>query len=422
MKMESNTIVKQRFNNPLLALKHRNFRYYWIGMCISVIGTWMQNVAQPWLAYDLTKSPFLLSLVGTLQFVPALLFSLFAGVVIDKFRKRNILLFTQSASLIITLILGLLVLSGNVKYWHILVLSFALGLVNTLDIPTRHSFIIELVGKEDLMNAVALNSTIFNVARVVGPAIAGIIMGYFGIASCFLVNAVSFSAVVISLLFINPKESVRRPSTQVNIFRDIYDGLKFIYQNKVLVNAIIIMLIVGIFAINFNVSLPVFAKEILKQKETGFGFLMSFMGLGSLLGAILIATTSKSGPNKFVIYFFPLINGVFLVLSGLTNKYILTGLCLAIAGFCFVSFNSTANSLMQLSSNDEYRGRVTSVYTLVFAGSTPIGNFFTGMCTEKFGPRMGLIACGVMIIILLIVMYIYNYFTGAKPSSNSKSA
>jgi len=173
-------------------------------MCISTTGTWMQNIAQPWLAFQLTNSPFLLSVIGAFQFTPVLLFSLFAGVLIDKLPKKNILIFTQSASLVITLILAILVLTGKIQYWHILVTATALGFVNTLDMPSRQTFVIELVGKEDRMNAIALNSTVFNLSRIVGPAIAGIVMGYFGAAACFFANSFSFGAVVISLFFIKP--------------------------------------------------------------------------------------------------------------------------------------------------------------------------------------------------------------------------
>ena len=193
---------KNRFNNPFTALKHKNFRYYWIGMCVSLIGTWMQNIAQPWLAYTLTNSPFLLSLIGIVQFTPMLIFSLFAGVIIDKFSKKKILLFTQTASLVITLVLAILVWTGKIQYWHILIMATMLGIVNTIDMPSRQSIIIELVGKEDLMNAIALNSMVFNLARIVGPAIAGIVMGYAGIAVCFFANSISFAAVVVGLFFI----------------------------------------------------------------------------------------------------------------------------------------------------------------------------------------------------------------------------
>lgn len=398
-----------KIDNPFTALKHKNFRYYWIGMCISLIGTWMQNIAQPWLAYTLTKSPFLLSLIGTLQFTPVLLFSLFAGVVIDKFSKKKILLFTQSASLVIALVLALLTWTGYIQYWHILVLATALGLVNTLDMPTRQSFVIELVGREDLMNAIALNSSVFNLARIIGPALAGIIMGYAGTAACFFINSISFAAVVISLIFIKPIEVQHAFKKGSKIFTDIKDGLKYIYKHDILFNTIMVMAVIGTFAMNFSVLVPVFATEILMQQEAGFGFLMSLMGVGSLIGALLVATMSKSDSKKFVAFILgaaPAIIGAFLILTAFTRSYILTGLCLAMTGLSFVSFSSTANSTMQLNSKDEYRGRVMSVYSLVFAGSTPIGNLYAGLISEHFGANVGFAACGAIIILLLILLYI----------------
>jgi MFS family permease len=402
-----NNKVKSNFNNPFISLRHRNFKYYWIGMCISLIGTWMQNIAQPWLAYTLTKSPFLLSLVGALQFTPMLLFSLFAGVLVDKFPKKKILIFTQTASLVITLALAVLVWSGNVQYWHILVMAVALGVVNTLDMPTRQSFVIELVGKEDLMNAIALNSSVFNLARVIGPALAGIVMGYAGIAVCFFANSISFAAVIIGLVFVKPFNIQSRRKTSTKVLADIRDGLKYICQNEILFKTLLIMTFVGTFAMNFNVLVPVFAKEILNQQESGFGFLMSFMGAGSFIGAMTVATMSKAGPSKIVLYVIPLIISIFLIITGFTDIYFLTGLCLAATGFCFVSYGSTANSAMQLNTTDEYRGRVMSVYSLVFGGSTPLGNLYAGYITDRFGPRVGFAACGLIVALPILCIYAF---------------
>lgn len=407
--MDITNEVKNKFNNPFISLKHKNFRYYWIGMCVSLIGTWMQNIAQPWLAYSLTKSPFLLSLIGTLQFTPVLIFSLFAGVIIDKFSKKRILLFTQSASLIITLILAILVWKGKIQYWHILVMSTALGIVNAIDMPSRQSLVIELVGKEDLMNAIALNSMAFNIARIIGPALAGVVMGYAGVAVCFFANSISFAAVLISLFFIKPIPAVGKPKANSNIIEEIKDGLKYIYHKDILLYTILVMAIVGTFAPNFNVLVPIFAKEILKQNEAGFGILMSFMGFGSFLGAMFIATLSKSGPQKFIIYILPLIVGALLIIIGYTNIYLITGIFLAITGFFFISFSSSANSTLQLNSSNEYRGRVMSVYTLVFAGSTPLGNLYAGLFTERFNARIGFTACGGIIILLMIPLFIYKW-------------
>ncbi len=399
---------KTKLSNPFKALKQKNFRYYWLGMCISLIGTWMQNIAQPWLAYTLTKSPLLLSLIGTLQFTPVLIFSLFAGVFIDKIPKRTILIFTQSCSLIITLILALLVWSGKIEYWHILVMATALGVVNALDMPSRQAFISELVDKDNLMNAIALNSMAFNIARILGPAIAGIVMGYMGIAFCFFANSISFGAVLLSLFFIKPINAGNKPKKESKVLTEIADGLKFIYKNDVLLYTILVTAIVGTFAPNFNVLVPVFAKEVLNQNEAGFGILMSFMGFGSFIGAMFIASLSKSGPKKIVLFAFPLIVGAFLIIIGFTNVYILTGIALAITGFFFICFSSSANSILQLNSSNEYRGRVMSVYTLVFAGSTPIGNLYAGIFADKFNARIGFIACGAIILILMLPLLLYR--------------
>jgi MFS family permease len=288
-------------------------------------------------------------------------------------------------------------------------MSTALGIVNTIDMPSRQSIIIELVGKEDLMNAIALNSMVFNLARIIGPAIAGIVMGYAGIAICFFANAISFGAVLISLFFIklNPVERKAQKNNR-KVLEEIKDGLKYIYHKKILLNTILILAIIGTFVPNFNVLVPVFAKEILKQNEAGFGILMSFMGFGSFLGAMFIATLSKSGPKKVVIYIVPFIVAVSLIITGYTNVYILTGIFLAITGFFFITFTSSANSALQLNSSNEYRGRVMSVYTLVFAGSTPFGNLYAGLFAEHFNARIGFVACGAIIILLMIPLFIYK--------------
>lgn len=400
--------IKKHFNNPFTSLKHKNFRFYWLGMCVSLIGTWMQNTAQPWLAYDLTQSPFLVSLIGALQFTPVLFLSLFAGVIIDRFSKKKILLITQGSSMLITLILSILVLTGTIAYWHIVVLSIALGFVNTFDMPTRQSFVIEMVGKEDLVNAVALNSSVFNIARVIGPTVAGIIMANLGVAACFLANSISFGAVLLSLFFIKTSNTRKEPRRDGRIITDIKDGLLYIYKKDILRDTILMILIVGIFAMNLSVLVPVFAKEVLHQKAAGFGFLMSCTGIGSFVGAMMLATLSKSSPRKFFLNIVPLMLGLFLIITGFAGSYALAGLCLAVSGFLFISFSSSANSTMQLNSDDAYRGRVMSVYSLVFGGSTPIGNLYTGIFTDRFGARVGFGACGIAIVLLLIPLYIFR--------------
>jgi MFS family permease len=398
-------LSEKNFNNPFTALKHANFRYYWFGMCVSLLGTWMQNIAQPWLAYSLTKSPFLLSLVGALQFIPVLFFSLFAGVWVDRLPKKRILLFTQSSFMVITFTLATLVKLGQVRYWHILVAALLMGMVNALDMPTRQAFVIELVGKADLMNAIALNSSVFNLARTFGPAVAGIVMGYAGVGDCFYINSLSFAAVIIGLVFIRPVNVEQRPAPpSQKMLPEIKDGLDYLRRDPLLRRTLIITAIVCTFAVNYNVLVPVLAKTVLKQQATGFGFLMSFMGIGSFIGAMSIAASSKAGPRQKILKLAPFLIAGSLIITGYARQYFLTGLGLAATGLCFVVFSSTANSTMQLNTANEYRGRVMSIYTLVFGGLTPVGNLYAGWIAEHYGPRVGFLACSLMIVLLCLLL------------------
>ena len=392
---------KAGLNNPFLSLRHANYRYYFAGMCVSTIGTWMQNTAQPWLAYSLTKSALLLSVVSALQFMPALLFSLFAGVLIDRLPKKKMLIITQSLSLVITFVLWLLVKSGGIQYWHLLVTATLLGFVNTLDMPLRQSFVVEMVGHDDLMNAIALNSLTFNVARMIGPSLAGILMGTLGVSACFLINALSFGAVLISLFFIHPIPcEVPREKEQQGVFACIGDGLKYIFHDETLFTTLLFMTVVSVFALNYGVTIPVFAQEILGLSETGYGFLMSTLGAGALLGALLVAALSKNGPRRFIL---------FLILIGNTNQFLTTALSLALGGFLFVTYLSSANSNLQIHTQDRYRGRVMSVYSLIVAGSTPIGNLFVGAMDNWFGARMGFIASGIAVVVFIVPIFVYMF-------------
>jgi len=403
--------------NPLGALKHKNFLYYMIGMLISTMGTWMQNIAQPWLAYKLTDSAFLLGLVSAMQYLPVLLFSLFAGVLIDRFPKKKLLLITQSASLLIALVLALLVWTERIRFWHLLVTSAALGIINTLDMPVRQSFLVELVGKDDLMNAIALNSAVFNLSRTLGPAIAGIVMNIWGIATCFFINSASFAAVLISLFFISTLQTQKPEKKDESIFSNIAEGLRYIRKNKILFVTVLILAVVGTFAPNFNVLVPVFSVRILNQAETGYGLLMACIGIGSFIGAMLIASLSKTGPKKFVLLVVPIFVGAALILTGLTRIYALSGIALAITGFFFIMFTSNANSELQMHTDSEHLGRVMSVYTLVFAGSTPIGNLYAGIIAQKLNASLGFIACGGIILLLMLPIYLFLSSPDKKDSA-----
>ncbi len=374
-------------------------------MAVSTTGTWMQNVAQPWLAYKLTDSAFLLGLVSALQFLPVLLFSLFAGVIIDRFPKKNIIYLTQIASFVITLVLAILTYTGHIQFWHLIVTSTLLGFVNTMDMPARQSFVIELVGKEDLTNGIALNSVQFNLARIIGPALAGIIMGPWGVASCFLINAVSYGAVIISLFFVKPYLIEKVQMKQVKMMANIAEGLKFIFHKSTLFIPLSFLAVGATFAMNMNVLVPVFSIEVLHQGEAGFGLLMSLAGVGALAGALTMAAVSKGGPKKTFLYVFPIIAGALVLAIGFTSAYILTGITLLLVSYFYMIFMASVNTTMQMNSTNEFRGRVMSVYSLVVAGSTPLGNLFAGAFAENYSASTGFVACGVAILVLMLPLY-----------------
>ncbi len=396
---------KREGNNLFAALQYKNFRRYWLGMCVSVIGTWMQNIAQPWLAYTLTDSPLLLSLVSMAQFIPVLLFSLPAGVIIDKFPKKLIIMLTQSASLAITLLLGVLVWSERIRYWHILVLALLLGMVNTLDMPARHAFVPQLTEKKSLMNAIALNSISFNLGRIVGPGIAGLVMGSFGIAMCFFINAVSYAMVLVSLFTIKTWTPETIPGIrEAKLLTQVEDGLNYIRQNRELLQILLLVASVTIFAGNNSVLVPVYTQKILGLGETYFGVIMSLMGGGSFLGAMCIAGLSKIGPRKKAVTVTPYLIALSIGVTGLTGHYALTGLTLAMSGFFFILFSSNANTMIQLKVEDVYRGRVMSVYNLVFGGTLPIGNMIAGLVVDRCNARAGFYVCGISIAVLSMLL------------------
>jgi MFS family permease len=385
------------------ALTYRNFRYFWTGQCLSLLGTWMQRTAQQWLVYDMTKSPLLLGLLGVFQFGPVLLFSLFAGVWVDRFPKKKILLFTQTILMLQAIILALLVWTGSAKYWHILILAAVMGFANTLDMPTRQSFIFELVGKADLMSGIALNSAIVNLSKIIGPAIAGVIITLLGTAACFFFNGFSFIAVLIGLICIKTNESVIRPPTR-RVLPDIMEGLRYIAANRLLWSAVLAMLAVGTFAMNSNVIMPVFAREVLHKQATGYSFLLSAMGLGSFIGALIVSSRSQAGPQKEVLFASAGAICIFYMVLGLVHNYAVSLILFVAIGYFTVHFMTTVNSMIQLNANDEHRGRAMSVYSLAFAGTTPIGNLFAGGITEKLGSNAGFFACGITALALLIVI------------------
>ncbi|BAE83668.1 MFS transporter [Desulfitobacterium hafniense] len=394
------------------ALSHSPFRWFWGGQIISLIGTWTQNIGQAWLVLQLTNSPFLLGLVAAMQFVPTMLFSLQAGAWIDHLPKRKVLIATQTVMMILAFALAFLVGSGSLRYWMLLVMAFILGVTNTVDVPTRQSFIIELVGREHLANAIALNSAIFNGARLVGPAIAGVIMGIWGPMWCFLINGLSFIGVLAILIFVPaiPHQEKLTPKKET-LRKDILNGLSYIRKTPSILIVMMMMGFLSTIAMNFNVLVPVLAKIDLQAEALGYGLLMSALGLGALIGALTVAIRSAEGPQPRLLLVGAFGLGMFNVVVGLQNTYFFSAFFLAFLGWSMIVFSASANSLIQITVDSQYRGRVMSVYNLVFGGMIPIGSLYAGTLSDLWGARITFIISGTITLLFMggIVFWLRRY-------------
>lgn len=382
------------------SLKHRDFRIFWIGQCVSLMGTWMQRTALIWLVYTMTDSPFLVGLVGVALFLPMLLFSLFAGAVVDRFPKRKILIVTQSLLMLQAFALAMLAFFNSEQYWQLLLLCAFLGITTTIDMPARLSFFADLVGKEDVMNAVSLNSSIVNLARIIGPAVAGIVMMKFGAAVCFLINALSFLAVIYCLTRIETKDSVAPPQKR-NMLEEVKEGLAYIKNDETLYLNAVFLAIVSTFAMNSEVIIPVFAKTVLGMGAGAYTKLLSAAGAGSLAGAVTMASLSKKGVRKWILLVGAAATLSVQVLMAIAWNYALALLFVAMIGFFNLVFLNAGNSIFQVYAPDKYRGRVMSVYSFLTQGSLPVGNFFAGTAMQAFGGWAGYPACGLTAFICL---------------------
>ncbi|RJX19685.1 MAG: MFS transporter [Ammonifex sp.] len=393
---------------PIAALYHRDYRLYWTGQLISVTGTWMQQVGLAWLVLELTHSALLLGVVGAANFGPILLFSLLGGTLADRVSKRRLIIFTQAGMMATALALGLLVLTGLVQYWQVVVCAFVLGTLNALDAPARQSFIIDLAGRDHLMNAIALHSSLFNGARVVGPAIAGVVIACWGIEACFLINAASFVAVLVQLLRIRAEGITKRTETEKSFWAETRAAFSYIRGNPTIFFPLLLLAQISLFAINFSVLVPAFARLTLGRGAQDFGFLLSAQGLGAMLGGLTLAWLSNSGPRRrFII----------MGIIGLCGAQILLGCwpgyhralwLLFIAGWGMVAFGGTVNTTVQLAASDEFRGRVMSLFVLFFMGTSPFGNFLSGVLADSFSIPVAF-AVGSSVAILLATGTIYQW-------------
>ena len=381
------------------------------------MGTWIQRTAQAWLVFSITKSAFLLGLLGVFQFGPVLFFSLFAGVIIDRFPKKKLLIATQFVFMVQSLILALLVWLNIVRYWQIAILASIFGFAQTLDLPVRQSFYVELVGKDDLMNAISLNSTIINLAKVVGPSIAGILLVKMGAAACFFMNGISFVPVIYGLYKITAQNSIPKRNHE-NIIKEITDSLHYILGKDVLRFTVILMIIVCTFSANSEVIIPVFTSEVLKMGAKEYSFLLSAFGVGAFCGAIFMASRSKHGLSNVILIADSILISITQVLTYFFSQYYFVAILIGCIGFFYLTFLNMSNSTLQMNITDDYRGRVMSVYALITSGSAPIGNSFAGSVMERAGANMGYFMCGWFTLVPVIILLLVPKFIALK--SNHK--
>ena len=391
-----------QFPTALRALNHRDYRLFWIGQAVSSVGSWMQSVGLSWLVLELTGSPFRLGLVSALQFGPLLLFAAVAGVVVDRTPKRRLLLSTQMALMLPALVLAGLVWTGWIRYWHVAALAGAIGLVNALDMPTRQSFIVEMVGREDLLNAIALNSASFNTARVVGPALGGLLIARYGTAVAFLLNGLSFLAVLLTLAVVRAG-SDPRPRRGTTIREELADGVRYATRTPLVALILGLVFAVSTFAMNHGVLVPLFAREVLHEGVRVFGLLMASLGAGAVVGAIVGTTLGYTRPPLAAVVIPGLGVAVGILSLAFVRDLALAALVLFVVGALQIVFQNGCNTIVQMTVPDDLRGRVMGVYMMVFAGATPVGASLIGSVAEGAGvPAACLVGGGLALLGVLV--------------------
>jgi MFS family permease len=396
--------------NGARAFRHRNYRLFFSGQLVSLIGTWMQAVAQAWLVLQLTGDPFLLGLVAAMQFLPVMVLGLFGGLIADALPKRRTLIVTQVVQMVLAFVLFGLTATGMVEVWQIIVLALLLGITNAVDMPTRQSFVVEMVGRSDVANAVALNSAVFNTARVVGPAIAGLTIGAFDISVAFLLNGLSFLAVILAYALMRDDElasppMLSRPHTVREVGRTLAEGIRYVRRTDLVLLATVIVGLVSLFGMNFGVIIPALARDVLHVGPSGYGFLMAASGIGSLVAALSIAFSGRATPA--VIAGGALLLGVAEIAAAMIHVFPLALVAMALVGFGAIGMAATANTVIQLAVPNELRGRVMSVYTTVFVGSTPIGGLLMGWIASRYGVEVSLAVGGIACVVLGLIAVLW---------------
>ena len=401
-----------RIPTTFAALKHRNFQLYFGGQLISNAGTWMQIIAQGWLVYEISHSDLTLGIVGFASAIPALLISPWGGVVVDRVPKRGLIVITQSVAMLLAFILAFLAFTGLVQVWHIIVLATALGFINAFDGPARQAFVVEMVGREDLPNAIALNSMMFNSARVIGPAIGGILLAAFGAAWCFTINGLSFLAVIAGLLAMS-LPAINRNVLHQSPWTQLKQGVRYVSLHTDLLALLLLAIVFSIFGLSYSTLLPAFVEQVLNQGAMGYGAINAAAGLGAVTGALLIARSGGNGHRGSWLNManlgFPLVLITFAFVSFFSFSMVLAyGL-----GVFFMMQFTLINTLLQTRVEDVYRGRIMGLYTLSFFGFAPFGNLAIGVVAEKFGLSLT-IGVSALLALLLSRLIVQKFPQVAK--------
>ncbi len=383
------------------SMKSRNYRLYFYGQLVSASGTWMQTVALGWLVLRITNSGVAVGVVTALQFLPMLLLGTYGGVIADRLDKRRTLIATQAGMALGSAALAAITLAGADPLWAIYVLTFVIGIFSAVDMPVRQAFVSEMVGEEDLANAVALNSAMFNTSRVIGPAIGAVLIKLVDVGPVFAVNAVSFVAVIAGLMMMRPDELFSTPPVE-RAKGQAREGLRYVWETPELRSTILLLAVVGTLAFNFTVVLPLLAKNTFHGDAGTYGLLTTLMGAGSMVGALGVA--SRLRPTTKLLVGSCLAFGVFMVASAAAPTLLTEDLVIVALGATSITFMATCNSTLQLTSVPAMRGRVMALYGLVFLGSTPIGGPIVGWISQQFGPRYGLAVGGVATMVAAAVM------------------
>ena len=389
------------------ALRHRNFRLFLFGQIISLVGTWMQNVAQSWLVYRLTHSELLLGTTWFCSQIAVFALASIGGVVSDRFSRHRIVVATQTLSMLQAFALGVLTLSGHIQVWHILALALALGTINAFDMPARQAFIVELASKEDLLNAISLNSAMFNAARIVGPAIAGLLVAALGEGFCFMLNGVSFMAVIVALLAMHiPRYMQPAPDSPWAHFTE---GFRYVWRHRPVRSILMLLAATTLGGMPAVVLMPFFADDIFHRGAQGLGFLMGAMGMGAVIGTLVLAQrTEISGLHRVIVYSALATGASFILFSGSPWFYLSLAI-MPVIGFGVMRQNAAANTSIQMLIPDEYRGRIMALYAMTVVGLGPFGSLAAGAIANAVGPRWTVFAGGAATVVAAWVFQLKSH-------------